>query len=295
MAGVLRALRGADLALTAIVTVADDGGSSGELRRRRTGPAVGDARRLLLELTATNEPLAQAFTRRLTINRLGEHPLGNLLLWTLTNAFGDFQQAIDWLGNRLGVDGRVLPASSEPVTLLAESSGERLIRGESAIRTAGVPIHRLRFDPAQPSVPPAAIAAVEQASWVLLAPGSLFTSVLAVCALPKIATALARTSARVAWICNLVPEESETTAMTAIDHLAALRRHGLRVDAALYDPAAEVSFAADQVPPGHIELIPRPLRSSDPGSHDPALLRAALVQLFNEKSTQTSAATAAGR
>ena len=102
----LRALSNDAAELDVIVTIADDGGSSGELRRRREGPAVGDLRRSLLALTDDEVVLAQAFARPLTINRLGRHPLGNLVIRSAAEAFGDLSEAIQWLGEQLGNAGR---------------------------------------------------------------------------------------------------------------------------------------------------------------------------------------------
>lgn len=275
----LRALRDEGADLTVIVTVADDGGSSGELRRRGGGPAVGDLRRSLIALTDDEVALARAFKRPLTLNRLGRHPLGNLLIMSLAAAFGDLGRASEWLGERLGTAGVVLPATTEPVSLVADAGGE-LIHGESAIAATRAEVRRLHFSPERPTVPDAVPQAIEHANWVLLAPGSLFTSVLAASALPDVADALARTSAHVVWICNLEPEAIETADMAASDHLAALRRHGLRVDAALYDPGAQLHFEAEQLARERVAPLPRALRSERPGVHDPLLLRAALQKLF---------------
>jgi uncharacterized cofD-like protein len=281
LAAVLRTLRASQHELTVIVTMADDGGSSGELRRRGGGPAVGDLRRSLEALTGREVALARAFQRPLTINRNGRHPLGNLLIRSLASAFGDLGKASEWLGEQLGISGVVLPATIEPVSLVAEAGG-RLIHGESEIGAARAEICRLRFEPERPNVSPEAVEAIEQADWVLLAPGSLFTSVIAASALPDVASALARTSAHVVWICNLEPDGSETAGMTGRDHLAALRRHGVRVDTALYDPGAELKFESEQLAGERVRAVQRPLRSEQSGIHEPVLLRAALMELFAE-------------
>ena len=281
VASVLRAVRDDPLELTVIVTIADDGGSSGELRRRRGGPAVGDMRRSLTALAGEESVLARAFARSLTINRLGRHPLGNLVIRSLVEAFGDVEAATDWLSGQLGISARVLPASVEPVRLLAET-GDELIRGQSAIVAARVPIRRLRFDPERPKSPPAALEAIEHADWILLAPGSLFTSTLAATALPEVASAIAGTSSRVLWICNLEPEPGETAGMTAVDHLAALHSHGVRVDVGLYDPGAKLQFTSKQLAGEGLQALSRQLRARQPGRHDPELLHEALRELFSD-------------
>ena len=292
LAAVARALRDDVRELTLVVTIADDGGSSGELRRRREGPAVGDMRRSLIALMGDDVALARAFARPVTIDRLGSHPLGNLVLRSLADAFGDLEPASQWLCERFGINGRVLPASAESVSLVGETDAQ-LIHGESAIGAAGVRIRRLRFRPEWPRVPPATIRAIEQADSVLLAPGSLFTSVLAVSALPEIASALARTAARVLWICNLQADQCESAGMSLTEHLAALRLHHVRVDCALHDPAAELQFRHRPRAQDGLELLCWPLRGVGPGAHDCALLRAALVQeLLSEDAAVTAKRTA---
>ena len=115
LAAVVGALRDEPCDLTVVVTVADDGGSSGELRRRHGGPAVGDLRRALIALAGEEAPLARALARPITVDGAGRHPLGNLLIRDLANAVGDLTQASEWLGSQLGIHARVLPATAEPL------------------------------------------------------------------------------------------------------------------------------------------------------------------------------------
>ena len=279
VASVLGALHGELLELTVIVTTADDGGSSGELRRRWGIAAVGDMRRTLIAMAGEDGDFGRAFARPVSIARLGRHPLGNLVLAALSDAFGELEAASAWICDQLGLTGRVLPATTFPVSLVAEEP-EGLVRGESAIGAAPGRIVRLRFDPRDPSVPTAALEAITDADWVLLGPGSLFTSVLAVSALPEIVSELASTHARVLWICNLAPQYPETLDMTAGDHLDALRRHGVRVDAVLYDPDAPLTFTAQQLAESELPALSRHMQSTDPAVHDPASLHAALYELF---------------
>ncbi|MGA2926076.1 MAG: gluconeogenesis factor YvcK family protein [Solirubrobacteraceae bacterium] len=281
IASVLRALRDYDdYELTAVVTVGDDGGSSGELRRRNGGHAVGDMRRSLLALSGDDVALARALAQPVTLHRFGRHPLGNLVIRSLATALGDLEAASGWLAVQLGAGGRVLPATLDPVSLIAEAGGE-LIRGESAIGAANARIRRLRFSPERPRVPTAALAAIADADWVLLGPGSLFTSVLAVSAVPDVASALRATSATVAWVCNLERQHAETSEMSAPSHLAALRRHGVRVDLVLHDPSAELHFTPRQLARARVPAIARPLAGALPGVHDPDLLALALGDLFD--------------
>jgi uncharacterized cofD-like protein len=284
LASVLYAVRHESAQLTVIVTVADDGGSSGELRRRGAGPAVGDLRRSLVALTGEEVALGRAFKRPVTVNRLGCHPLGNLMILSIADAFGDLARATEWLGERLGISGLVLPATAESVSLVGDAGGE-LIHGESAIGAADTRIRRLRFVPERPKVAAGVLEAIDQADFVLLAPGSLFTSVLAASALPDVASALAHTAARVVWICNLEADRIETAGMAAIDHLGALQDHGVRVDVALYDPRADLHFEAPMLADKGVEPWPRSLQGGRRGMHDPVLLRTVLQELFADEAS----------
>lgn len=289
MAAVLRALRDAPVDLTAIITTADDGGSSGDLRRRFGGPAVGDLRRSLIALSDDTGLLPSMMAQPVE-TRYGHHPVGNLLIRSLTDSLGDLESSSRWLGNWLGISGSVVPASVEPVTLLAETD-EKVITGESAIGRTAEHILRLRFHPQWPRTPPAAVRAILGADWVVVAPGSLYTSTLATCALPQIVPAIARTPARVLWLCNLEPEQGETRGMTAEDHLSALRKHGVRVDDVLYDPGAELHFTPNTLARNQITGFAWPLQSGHYPAHDSLLLGEALESLFG---TESSALRTAG-
>jgi uncharacterized cofD-like protein len=276
---VVRALRGSAAELTLIVSTADDGGSSGALRRRWGGPAVGDMRRSLATLSGDGSLAARALSRPLTLGRAGSHPLGNLMLRSLADAFGDLGVAARWLEHELGIAAQVLPATVEPVSLIAVTADDRRIYGESAIGWCSSPIDRLSFAPAHPRSPAAAIAAIGAADFVLIAPGSLYTSTLATAALPQLAAALTVTPATVVWLCNLDPGHGEAARMTGAEHLSALRRHGVRVDAVIYDPDAEVHLTPANLAGEDLFVLTCPLRSRQPGVHDAELLRAALEEL----------------
>ena len=287
VAAVLRALRYAPVELTAIVTTADDGGSSGDLRRRLGGPAVGDVRRSLIALSDGTNLLATVMSRPLE-TPYGRHPVGNLLIRSLTDSLGDLEAASRWLGQWLGISGCVLPASVEPVRLLADT-GDEVIAGESAIGDIADRIIRLRFNPHRPRTPLAAVQAILAADWVLLAPGSLYTSTLATSALPQIVSAVARTPGRVLWLCNLEPEQPETADMTAEDHLFALRNHGVRVDDVLYDPGAKLHFTPATLARNRIAGFAWPLQAGRRAIHDPRLLGVALESLFGAQPSILSA------
>lgn len=276
----LRALRESDHELTVIVATAEDA-TPGAEPSNGSDAAVAELRESLEALTNDEVALARAMRRPLTVDRLGRHPLGNFVIQTLAAAFGDLGEASAWLGAQLGISGWVLPATIEPLKFRIETVAPT---SDDAAAT-GDPLDRLRltFIPARPPVSATVVKAIDLAKLALLAPGSLFSRVLAASAIPDIAAALAATPARVVWICNLEPEGHET----ANDQLAALRRHGVRVDAALYDPKAALQLASQQFADLGVELIPRRLCGATPGMHDRELLRTALTELAGVAPTST--------
>jgi uncharacterized cofD-like protein len=239
---------------------------------------VGDLRRSLIALSDGTSLLATVMSGPLDTS-YGRHPVGNLLIQALTDSLGDLEASSRALGQWLGISGCVLPASVEPVRLLADT-GDQVIAGESAIGDSADRIRRLRFDPQWPRTPLAAVQSILAADWVLLAPGSLYTSTLATSALPQIVPAVARTSGRVLWLCNLEPEQAETAHMTADDHLSALRNHGVRVDDVLYDPDAKLHFTPATLARNRIAGFAWPLQAGSRAVHDPRLLGAALESIL---------------
>src|SRR3984957_1479039 len=181
LAGSLRAARRYAGTLTGIVTVADDGGSSGRLRRELGIVPPGDLRMCLVALANEDaEPaksLALAFEHRFEADEVAGHALGNLLIAALVASSGNLQEALDTAGTLLGAEGRVVPAASEPVVLKADAPSGG-IRGQPAgHRTAG--IERVSLIPADVAAPPEAVQAISEADQIVIGPGSLFTSVLA--------------------------------------------------------------------------------------------------------------------
>ncbi len=276
----LRSLRESDHELAVIVATAEDatpGARSSDVSDR----AVAELRESLEALTDDEEALARAIRRPLTIDRLGRHPLGNFVIQTLASAFGNLGEASAWLGEQLGIRGWVLPATIEPLKFKIETLSKAPVDPAGTGRRLDGP--RLTLIPERPRVSTTVVNAIERASLALLAPGPLFGRVLAASAIPDIAAALADTPARVVWICNLSPEPGET----ANDQLAALGRHGIRIDAALYDPAAPLQLAPNPVTDRSVELIARQLGGPVPGIHDRELLRAALTELAAGAPTST--------
>ena len=275
----LEALRGQSTRLTVIVSIADRRGEGDEVEGRVTGASVEDLRRSLEALSGEEGALLRAMRRPLTIERLGRHPLGNLVIAAAASGFDDYGRASAWVGEQLGIEGAVLPATSEPVRWEIETFEDG---GEPSARTDRVDRpSRVRFTGDRIDSPAAAVDAIERCRCALLAPGSLYQSVLSTVAVPDLAASLRMTQARVVWIANLEHDADQRPNMTPIGHLLALRLNGVRVDAALYDPAAKLSFDASELARYGVEAIPRALRSArDPRAHDPELLRSALGELI---------------
>lgn len=258
--------------LTAVVSVADDGGSSGRLREQLGIAPPGDLRKCLVALAAPDSLLAQVFEHRFDADDLGGHALGNLVIAGLVSATGDLQGALDEAGRLLGADGRVVPATTEPVVLKAEAeTGE--IEGQSAVqRTAH--IRRVSLVPDDPPAAPAALEALAEADLVVIGPGSLFTSVLAVLVVPALAEAVRRSPGRRVYVANLRPQPAETADFDVADHVRALEAHGVVVDAVLADDTT-IALGTTEVPLT-VERLGR--RDGGPG-HDPVRLAAALAGL----------------
>lgn len=279
LAAVLSALRGQGTRLTVIVSIGDRRGDGDGVEPRGSGASVDDLRRSLEALSGEDGALLRAIRRPLTIERLGRQTLGNLVIASAASAFDDYGRASAWLGELLGIEGAVLPATTEPVRWQIEPVGngfEPSSQGGFVDRPS-----RLRFIGDGIDSPAAAVDAIEQSQCALLSPGSIYRSVLATAAVPDLAAALRTTQAHVLWVANLEDDSDQRANTTAIDHLQALRLHGVRVDAVLYDPSATLRFDASEGARHGVAAIPRALRStSDPRVHDPKRLRSALRELI---------------
>jgi uncharacterized cofD-like protein len=274
LATTLRAARGYAGRITAVVSVADDGGSSGRLRKAFGIPAIGDLRRCLGALADDESMLAQAFEHRFDSGELDGHPVGNLLIAGLTAASGDFVAALAETARLLQACGDVLPATVEPVVLLADVDGNDTVAGQVAIDTTQG-ITRIHLDPPAPAVPDAVLDAIATADQIVIGPGSLHTSLLAVLAVPAINAALQRATARIIFVANLRSVRS-TDDWDLGRHLEALSDHGIHPQTVLVD---ENSFMADGSVPDGPQLVRRPVARFDAPAHDPVQLAKALADL----------------
>ena len=230
--------------LAAIVTTSDDGGSSGKLRREFGMIPPGDVRNCLAAMAEDQSLLTELFQYRFaTGDGLNGHPLGNLMLTALTELTGDFTKAIEIAARVVGARGRVLPATTEQVTLSAELSDGRILAGETAIVSARSPIRRLSLLPAHPRLAEAALAALRRAHLIVAGPGSLYTSVLPGLLVPQLAEAIRAAEVPRVIVLNLMTEPGETEGFDAARHLEVVRAH------LGFQPFDYVIFNTGSIPP----------------------------------------------
>jgi uncharacterized cofD-like protein len=249
--------------VTAIVSVADDGGSSGRLRQLLDVVALGDMRKCLVALADPDAPLAKVFERRFEEGELAGHALGNLVLAGLVGATGDLVLAIDEAARLLGAAGRVLPATTEPVVLKAECGGGE-VAGQVAVSLAGQ-IQSVSLVPVDAGPPQAAVDAILGADQVVIGPGSLYTSVLAAAAVRELAAAISATKAQRVLVCNLRPQIPETDGYDVGRHVSALEAHGIPVDLVLCDTSAGMALGSVWVRVVDVGLTDPAGRVHDPG------------------------------
>jgi uncharacterized cofD-like protein len=219
----LRGLKKYTSNITAIVTAADDGGSSGRLRGDFGILPPGDIRNCLAALAETEMLMEKLFQYRFGQgDGLAGHSLGNLLITALVDITGDFKTAIKELSHVLNVRGQVLPSTMEQVTLSAELADGSHVFGQSRIAKVDVPIKSIFLTPALCKAVPEAIRAIEHADMILLGPGSLFTSVIPNLLVPDISAAINHSHAVKCYICNIMTQPGETTNFKASDHLNAI-------------------------------------------------------------------------
>ncbi len=297
LAASLGALRHLTDRLTAVVTVADDGGSSGRLRRELGVLPPGDLRMALSALCDDSEwgrlwrdVLQHRFA---TAGSLDQHSLGNLLIVTLWQLLGDPVAGLDWVGRLLGARGRVLPMAAVPLDIEAQVRGldpadpaaVQPVLGQVAVATTPGDVVSVALLPGDPPACAEAVAAIEAADWVVLGPGSWFTSVLPHLLVPELAGALHGCAARRCVTMNLGTQQGETEGLSAHEHLRVLAHHAhdLRVDAVLADPSAvEDAYALSETAAGlGGRLVMRQVRLGDGTSrHDTLRLAAAYRDVF---------------
>jgi uncharacterized cofD-like protein len=222
----LRGLKQKPLHLTAIVTVGDDGGSSGILRTELQMPPPGDIRNVLIALADAEPLLSKVLQYRFPAGTgLAGHTLGNLLLAAMTEITGDFVRSVKEVSKVLAVRGQVLPAADRAIVLRAELEDGRVIVGESNIPKAGGRIRRVWIDPPEARPLDEALEAIRRADAIVIGPGSLYTSIVPTLLVPGISRAVAEASAVKIFVCNVMTQPGETDGYAASHHVEAIVRH----------------------------------------------------------------------
>jgi uncharacterized cofD-like protein len=233
--------------LAAMVTVTDDGGSSGRLRDEFQMLAPGDIRSCLVALSADESLLSSLFQYRFGGGGdLGGHNFGNLFLTALTAVTGDFYEAVRAASHVLAVRGRIFPSTTESVSLVAELEDGRLVRGETSISKSDARIRQVSLDPPGSPPPEEALEALRNADLILIGPGSLYTSLIPNLLVPGVSEALAGSDATVVFLANAMTQPGETTGYDLAAHIRALLDHcsGLNLSYALAnrDPVAPTAL-----------------------------------------------------
>ncbi len=296
----LRGLKHHSTNITAIVTVADDGGSSGRLRRELGILPPGDFRNCIVALADAEPLMSRLFQYRFGQGSgLDGHSFGNLFIVAMSGITGNFEEAIREASRVLAVRGQILPSTLENVTLCAELSDDEHVRGESKISEATQPIKRVYLQPERPAAFPDAVRAILDADLVVVGPGSLYTSILPNLLVDGIAKALASTEALRVYVCNVATQPGETDGFRVSDHWRALHGHvrGDAVDVVLANEnlGGEIKpewgvqhVVADPagMPPDGPELALFDV--VDPRNalrHSPEKLAAAIMELYERRGT----------
>ena len=307
----LRGLKGYTANITAIVTVADDGGSSGRLRRELGVLPPGDFRNCIVALADAEPLMSRLFQYRFGQGSgLDGHSFGNLFIVAMSGITGNFEEAIREASRVLAVRGRILPSTLENVTLCAELTDEAHVRGESQISATKQPIKRVYLQPERPAAYPDAVKAILEANLVVVGPGSLYTSILPNLLVDGIAKALAASDALVVYVCNVATQPGETDGFRMGDHVRALLSHVRKnpFDLVLandnlsgeINPAwhvqSVVADSSDLSPDGPELVLADVVDPRNPLRHSPDKLAAAIMRLYGERgATALTAARAAVR
>ena len=302
----LRGLKRYTQNLTAVVTVADDGGGSGRLRQDLRMPPPGDIRHCMEALANTEPVMEKLLTYRFPEGTLAGQSFGNLLLAALNGVTGSFEEAVTEMSHVLAITGKVIPVTSADVQLEAVFENGARVTGESQIaafkKEQDCRIHHVALIPDHPKATPAALEAIGEADLILLGPGSLYTSVIPNLLVEGVARAVARADAPKIYICNIMTQEGETEGYTAADHLEALLVHGAPglldlclANTAPVDPgllekyreedAAPLNVDRERIARLGLELVERPV-ASERGSyarHDPDRLARAILEIYRRR------------
>ena len=305
----LRGLKKYTKNLTAVVTVADDGGGSGMLRRDIGMPPPGDIRHCMESLANTEPIMQRLLTYRFSDGVLAGQSFGNLILAALNGVTGSFEEAVRQMSQVLAITGQVIPVTSADVQLEAVFENGTQVVGESKIcdfkKQQDCRIHHVNLIPAKPEPLPSALEAIRDADLILLGPGSLYTSVIPNLLVEGVVEAICRSEALKIYVCNIMTQEGETEGYTAADHVDALLSHGAPglVDLCLAnsapvrpglvekyreEDAAPILVDRERIRAMGLELEEYPVASEggDYARHDPDRLAAAVLDVYRRRAVR---------
>ena len=221
----LRGLKKYPLEITAIVTVADDGGSSGKIRSDMNIPSPGDIRNVIAALSDVEPYLEKMFQYRFDSGEVKGHPVGNLMIAAMTDIHGDFSTAVKVMSRILNVRGTVLPTTNDIATLNAVLSTGEIIRGESSITEAGGIIDNVYITPSRVKPNEDVLKAIEEADYIIMGPGSLYTSIIPNLVISKVSEKIRESNAKKIYVCNVMTQHGETDNYSVSDHIVAINKH----------------------------------------------------------------------
>ena len=221
----LRGLKKYPLEITAIVTVADDGGSSGKIRSDMNIPSPGDIRNVIAALSDVEPYLEKMFQYRFDSGEVKGHPVGNLMIAAMTDIHGDFSTAVKVMSRILNVRGTVLPTTNDIATLNAVLSDGEIIRGESSITKAGGVIDHVYITPSRVKPNEDVLKAIEEADYIIMGPGSLYTSIIPNLVISNVAEKIRESNAKKIYVCNVMTQHGETDNYSVCDHIVAINKH----------------------------------------------------------------------
>ena len=309
LSNMLRGLKDYTENLSAIVTVADDGGGSGALRQDLGMPPPGDIRNCLVALANTEPLMKQMMDYRFQEGTLAGQSFGNLFLAALNGISPSFDSAVRRMSEVLAITGRVLPVTTADVQLEAEFENGASVIGESKIsyckKKEDCRITKVRLLPERPKALPEALAAIQEADMIVLGPGSLYTSIIPNLLVDGIVDAIRKSSALKIYVCNVMTQEGETEGYTASDHIAALFQHSAQglfhlslvnsspipAEAAgryAQEGAELLRYDADRCAALGVELVSRPIVMVQDGyvRHQPGKLAQELIRLHEERNVR---------
>lgn len=298
---VLRGLKYLPVDLTAIVTVAADGGSSGFLRKEFDMPAPGDLRNVMVALSNVEPLTEEVFQYRFKEDSfIGGHPLGNLLIIAMKELTGDIRTAVDRLRKLFNIKGKILPATTEKVVLMAEKENGKIVEGESHIPVIGEKIKRVYYKD-EVEAPEENLKALEEADLIIFGIGSLYTSIIPNLLLKGIKESLKKSKAKKIYICNAMQQPGETEGYTVSDHIKAINDNigeGV-IDSVIVDPrdipqdilvryksmnSDKVELDREKIKEYNVNLIERDILEIDPKGmvrHHPYKLSAIIYSLID--------------